>query len=51
MRPIRWHGAVMAEHHPRVLVTDDDRDIADIVDAVLTDAGFAVSVLAPTGRG
>jgi DNA-binding NtrC family response regulator len=51
MRYVRLGETVMAEHHPQVLVIDDDRDIADIVDAVLTDAGFAVSVLAPTGRG
>jgi CheY-like chemotaxis protein len=36
----------MAGHSGRVLVIDNDRDIADIVYAVLTDAGFAVSVLA-----
>ena len=30
---------------PRVLVVDDDRDIGALVEAVLTDAGYAVSLL------
>ena len=33
-------------HPPVVLVVDDDRDIGDLVVAVLTDAGYAVSLLA-----
>ncbi len=36
----------MAGPNGRVLVIDSDRDIAEIVHAVLTDAGFEVSVLA-----
>jgi DNA-binding NtrC family response regulator len=36
----------MGEREKKVLVIDDDRDIADIVHAILTDAGFTVSVLA-----
>jgi DNA-binding NtrC family response regulator len=33
-------------HEKKVLVIDDDRDIGEIVHAILTDAGFRVSVLA-----
>jgi DNA-binding response OmpR family regulator len=35
----------MANVRGKVLIVDDDRDIADIVSIVLTDAGFQVSVL------
>lgn len=35
----------VTDHHGHVLVIDSDRDIAEIVYAVLTDAGFMVSVL------
>src|SRR5438270_12853531 len=38
----------MADVTRRVLVVDNDRDIADIVQAVLVDAGFGVSVLVDT---
>jgi DNA-binding NtrC family response regulator len=35
----------MGEREKKVLVIDDDRDIEEIVHAILTDAGFEVSVL------
>jgi len=35
----------MTDHHGHVLVIDSDGNIADLVSAVLTDAGFIVSVL------
>ncbi len=35
----------MTDHHGHVLVMDSDRDVAEIVYAVLTDAGFMVSML------
>ena len=34
-----------AAHAPSVLVVDDDRDICGLVEAILTDAGYAVSAL------
>ena len=36
----------MREPVGRVLVIDDDADIADIVEQVLTDEGYAVTILA-----
>jgi DNA-binding response OmpR family regulator len=35
----------VTDHHGHVLVIDNDSDITDIVSAVLTDAGFMVSML------
>ena len=41
----RHHAETEASRAPRVLVIDDDRDITDLVHAILTDEGFAVSIL------
>lgn len=41
----RNEGVKELSRVPRVLVIDDDRDITDLVHAVLTDEGFAVSIL------
>ena len=41
----RLEGEVAVSRPGRVLVIDDDRDIAELVHAVLTDEGFTVSIL------
>ena len=45
MRSLHCGGEPVVEQHGRVLVIDADQDLVDIVYAVLTDAGFTVSVL------
>ena len=38
----------MQEREPKILIIDDDRDISELVSAVLTDEGFRVAVLSRT---
>jgi CheY-like chemotaxis protein len=36
---------LVAPNRPSVLVVDDDRDVAELIQAILTDAGYPTSCL------